>query len=354
MDSLLAAGPGVGIIHNLFESSCYIVPDEAVFREGLAATSAKENGGHMAEKQHSIWFTGSAVDQAPPGEQLAALLSRPGILGVPGAHDGMSGLLARAAGFECLYVSGGALAASMGLPDLGVMTMEELCGTTRILARTTGLPLIVDGDTGYGEALNAMRLVRELEDAGAAAVQIEDQVLPKKCGHLNDKQLATAEDAVRKIAAAVSARRHLRIVARTDAAAESLDEAIRRAHMFLAAGADIIFPDALISDDDFRRFCAEVKAPILANMTEFGRTPQRTAAELEALGCKIVIWPVSSLRVAAAAVSSLYSELAASGSAKGKMNQMQSRAQLYEAIRYHDFEALDETIARSVVPETPE
>ena len=260
---------------------------------------------NMAEKQSSIWFTGGAANQAPPGERLTTLLSRPGILGVPGAHDGMSGLLAREAGFECLYVSGGALAASMGLPDLGVMTMEELCGTTRILARATGLPLIVDGDTGYGEALNTMRLVRELEDAGAAAVQIEDQVLPKKCGHLNDKQLATAEDAARKIAAAVSARQHLRVVARTDAAAESLDEAIRRAHMYLEAGADIIFPDALISDDDFRRFCGEVKAPILVNMTEFGRTPMRTAAELADLGCKIVIWPVSSLRVAAAAVSSI-------------------------------------------------
>ena len=305
------------------------------------------------EGAQPFWFTGGGHD-APAGQRLAVLLDRPGILGVPGAHDGLSGLLARKAGFECLYVSGAALSASMGLPDLGVMTMEELCGITRILARAAGLPLIVDGDTGYGEALNAMRLVRELEDAGAAAVQIEDQVLPKKCGHLNDKQLATAEDAARKIAAAVAARRHLLVVARTDAAAESLDEAIRRANLYLEAGADIIFPDALISDDDFRRFCGEVKAPVLANMTEFGRTPQRTAAELEALGCKIVIWPASSLRVAAAAVTGLYEELAASGSAVGKMNQMQSRAELYETIRYHDFEALDDTIARSIVPETPE
>jgi methylisocitrate lyase len=307
----------------------------------------------MPNDHHSIWFTGGA-EAEPAGRRLAALLQRPGILGVPGAHDGMSGLLARGAGFECLYVSGGALAASMGLPDLGVMTMEELCSTTRILARATGLPLIVDGDTGYGEALNVMRLTRELEDAGAAAVQIEDQILPKKCGHLNDKNLATAEDAARKIAAAVSARRHLLVVARTDAAAESLDEAIRRANLYLEAGADIVFPDALVSDDDFRRFCGAVKAPVLANMTEFGRTPQRTAAELEALGCKIVIWPVSSLRVAAGAVRELYGELAEKGSAKGKMNQMQSRAELYETIHYHDFEALDETIARSTVPETPD
>ena len=304
-------------------------------------------------EQQPIWFAGGP-EAAPAGQRLNALLSRPGILGVPGAHDGMSGLLAKKAGFECLYVSGAALTAAMGLPDLGVMTMEELCGATRILARATGLPLIVDGDTGYGEALNVMRLVRELEDAGAAAVQIEDQVLPKKCGHLNDKQLASAEDAARKIAAAVSARRHLQIVARTDAAAESLAEAIRRAKLYVEAGADIIFPDALISDDDFRRFTAAVKVPVLANMTEFGRTPNRTAAELEALGCKIVIWPASSLRIAANAVADLYGELARSGSAQGLLNRMQTRAELYETIRYHEFEALDATIAHSVVPETPE
>ncbi len=303
--------------------------------------------------QNSIWFTGGA-DARPAGQRLAALLQRPGILGVPGAHDGLSGLLAKKAGFECLYVSGAALTAGMGLPDLGVMTMEELCGATRTLSRATDLPLIVDGDTGYGEALNVMRLVRELEDAGAAAVQIEDQVLPKKCGHLNDKQLATAEDAARKIAAAVAARRHLLVVARTDAAAESLDEAIRRANLYVAAGADIIFPDALISDDDFHRFSAAVKAPVLANMTEFGRTPQRTAAQLEALGCKIVIWPASSLRVAARAVADLYTELAETGSAQGKLDQMQTRAELYDTIRYHEFEALDDSVARSVVPESPD
>jgi methylisocitrate lyase len=303
--------------------------------------------------QQPIWFTG-AGGSTPAGQRLAVLLARPGILAVPGAHDGLSGLLARKAGFECLYVSGAALTAGMGLPDLGVMTMEELCGATRTLARATDLPLIVDGDTGYGEALNVMRLVRELEDAGAAAVQIEDQVLPKKCGHLNDKQLASAEDAARKIAAAVSARRHMLVVARTDAAAESLDEAIRRANFYVAAGADIVFPDALISDEDFHRFTAAVKAPVLANMTEFGRTPQRTAAQLEALGCKIVIWPASSLRIAAHAVAALYTELAEKGSAQGKLDQMQTRAELYDTIRYHEFEALDDSVARSVVPESPD
>jgi methylisocitrate lyase len=307
----------------------------------------------IQDEQQPIWFAGG-VDLAPAGQRLAEMVARPGILGVPGAHDAMSGLLAKRAGFECLYVSGGAITAAMGLPDMGVITMEELCSITKSLARATALPLIVDGDTGYGEALNVMRLVRELEDAGAAAVQIEDQVLPKKCGHLNDKQLATAEDAAAKIAAAVAARRHLQIVARTDAAAESLDEAIRRANMYIEAGADIIFPDALISDDDFRRFCAAVDAPVLANMTEFGRTPYRTADELEALGCKIVIWPVTSLRIAAKAVGDMYSELADKGSTQGLLDRMQTRAELYETIRYHDFEALDETIARTIVPETPD
>jgi methylisocitrate lyase len=284
---------------------------------------------------------------------LAALLARPGILGVPGAHDALSALLARQAGFEALYLSGAALSASMGLPDLGVMTMEELCAAARRIVRASDLPLIVDGDTGYGEALNVMRLVRELEDAGAAAVQLEDQVLPKKCGHLNDKVLVPAEEMARKVAAAARARDDLLVVARTDAAADSLDEAIARARLYVEAGADIIFPEALTTDDDFRRFAAAVEAPILANMTEFGRTPYRTAEQFAALGCAIVIWPVSSLRMAAGAVAELYAHIAADGGAEGLLPRMQSRADLYDAIGYHAFEALDDSVARSVVPETP-
>ena len=299
------------------------------------------------------WLDAAALSDRAAGERLQELLQRPGIVGVPGAHDALSARLAQRAGFKALYLSGAALSASMALPDLGVITLEELCQATRQLVRATGLPVVVDGDTGYGEALNVMRLVRELEEAGAAAVQIEDQVLPKKCGHLNDKRLADADDMARKLAAARRARNHLQIVARTDAAALSLDEAIRRARLYREAGADIIFPEALTSDDDFRTFATAVDGPLLANMTEFGRTPYRTAADFEALGFKLVIWPVSSLRVAAKAVADLYGHLAATGETASRLGAMLTRAELYEIVGYHEFESLDQSIASSVVPPTP-
>ena len=171
---------------------------------------------------------------------------------MPGAHDALTARLARRAGFECLYLSGAALSASMALPDLGIIAQDELVHASRMISRAAGLPLIVDGDTGYGEALNVMRLVAELEQSGAAAVQLEDQQLPKKCGHLNDKRLVPAEEMARKIDAARRARSDLVIVARTDAAAVGLEEAIRRARLYVEAGADVIFPEALSSDDDFR------------------------------------------------------------------------------------------------------
>jgi len=298
------------------------------------------------------WLTAADWNPNPPGARLAELLPRPGILRVPGAHNAMAGLLAQRAGFEALYVSGAAVTASMGLPDLGVITPEELCLVVRSLYRATQLPIIVDGDTGYGEILNVMRLVRELEAAGAAAVHIEDQILPKKCGHLNDKQLATPEDAAAKIAAAVQARTHLRIIARTDAAAsEGLEGAIRRANLYAEAGADLVFPDALTSPDEFMAFVQGVKAPVMANMTEFGRTPYMTGAQFERFGCKIVIWPVSSLRVAAKAMTEMYAALARDDGTEGMLGRMQTRAELYETIGYHDFEALDASVAASVVPD---
>ena len=299
------------------------------------------------------WLDAAALHDRPAGERLQMLLDRPGVVTVPGAHDALSGRLAQRTGFEALYLSGAALSASMALPDLGVITLEELCHATRLLVRATGLPVLVDGDTGYGEALNVMRLVRELEDAGAAAVQIEDQLLPKKCGHLNDKRLAAADDMARKIAAARRARTHLRIIARTDAAAVSLDDAIQRARLYRDAGADILFPEALTSDDDFRAVAAAVDAPLLANMTEFGRTPYRDARAFEALGFKLVVWPVSSLRVAAKAVAELYAHLAARGETAGRLDRMLTRAELYQTLGYHDFEALDQSVAASVVPPAP-
>lgn len=300
------------------------------------------------------WLDPMSDDAEPAGDRFAKLLARDGILRVPGAHDGMSGLLAKRAGFECLYISGAAISASMGLPDLGIMTMEEICAATRNIARATKLPLIVDGDTGYGEALNVMRLVRELESAGAAAVQIEDQVLPKKCGHLNDKTLVSPQEMAAKVAAAKRAATHLRIIARTDAAADSLSDAIERAKLYVEAGADIIFPEALPDDQAFRHFKTEVDVPLLANMTEFGRTPYRSAEEFETKGYKIVIWPVSSLRVAAKANEQLFAHLAEAGETKSLLDRMQTRSELYETIGYTEFEKLDGSVALSVVPETPE
>ncbi len=298
----------------------------------------------------SLWLQRDDSGRPPAGERLAKLLERDEILRVPGAHNGMAARLARNAGFEALYLSGAALTASMALPDLGIITPDELTTATREIVRASDLPLIADGDTGYGEALNVMRLVRELEDAGAAAVQIEDQQLPKKCGHLSDKKLVPAEEMAAKIAAARKARRHLRIIARTDAAAESLDAAIARIRLYVEAGADIIFPEAMTGIDAIKRVRDAVDVPLLGNMTEFGKTPYMSATEWQALGFDIVIWPVSSLRVAAKAMERLYAHIRAEGGTSGALDDMQTRAELYETISYFDYEELDGSIARSVLP----
>ncbi|MGL4494291.1 MAG: methylisocitrate lyase [Beijerinckiaceae bacterium] len=291
--------------------------------------------------------------ETPAGDRFRALLAQPGILAIPGTHNGLAALQAQEAGFAAHYLSGAAMSASMGLPDLGLITVEDVAFFVRQVVRATGLPTLVDGDTGYGEALNVMHMVRTFEDAGAAAVHIEDQVLPKKCGHLNDKKLASADEMAAKVAAARKARRHLYIIARTDAAAsEGLDGAVARARRYLDAGADAIFPEALTNAEMFREFARRVQAPLLANMTEFGRTPFFTRNEFEAMGYKMMIWPVSSLRVAAKAQAGLYETLRDAGSAESLVGQMQTRAELYRTIRYSDYEALDASIIKTVLPGT--
>jgi methylisocitrate lyase len=250
-----------------------------------------------------------------------------------------------------LYLSGAAMTASMGLPDLGMITVDEVCFFIRQAVRAADLPLLVDGDTGYGEALNVMHMVRCFEDAGAAAVHLEDQLLPKKCGHLNDKKLAAPEDMAAKIAAAVKARRHLYVIARTDAAAsEGMDGAVARAKLYLEAGADAIFPEALTTAEMFREFASRVRAPLLANMTEFGRTPFFTAKEFEAMGYRMIIWPVSSLRMAAKAQDKLYAALRRDGGAESLLPEMLTRQELYALIGYSDYEALDATLVKTVLP----
>jgi methylisocitrate lyase len=288
----------------------------------------------------------------PAGLRFRSLLARGGILPLPGAHNGMAALQAKAAGFEALYLSGAAMTASMGLPDLGMITVDEVSFFIRQIVRSSALPLLVDGDTGYGEALNVMHMVRVFEEAGAAAVHLEDQLLPKKCGHLNDKRLADAHDMAAKVAAAARARRHLYVIARTDAAAsEGTDGAVARAKLYVEAGADAIFPEALTSRAMFEEFAARMPGvPLLANMTEFGRTPFFTAQEFAAMGYRMVIWPVSSLRVANKAQAELYAAIARDGGTHRMIDRMQARAELYETIGLHRYEALDAAIVRTIVP----
>jgi methylisocitrate lyase len=296
------------------------------------------------------WLNGR-TGRTGGGAALRRLIARKTALAAPGAHDGISAVLAARAGFEALYLSGAALSASMALPDLGLLTLEDVTRRAREVVRASGLPLIVDCDTGFGEALNVMHTVRCLEEAGAACMQIEDQQFPKKCGHLNDKRLIAAEDMCRKVAAARSAASDLVICARTDAAASSLDDAIARANRYAEAGAELLFVEALTSVEHIRRVRAEVKGPLLANMTEFGRTPFFTAAEFQDMGYRMVIWPVSSLRIANKAQGELYAAIRRDGGTQRMLDRMQTRAELYEAIGYHDYEALDASIVTTVIPE---
>ena len=299
------------------------------------------------------YLLASDLPQLPAGQRFRALLERGGILQMPGAHNGLAALQAKEAGFEALYLSGAAMTASMGLPDIGIITVDEVTFFIRQIARATGLPALVDGDTGYGETLNVMHMVRAFEEAGAGAVHIEDQLLPKKCGHLNDKKLAEPHDMAAKIAAAAKARRHLFLIARTDAAAsEGMDGAVGRAELYVKAGADAIFPEALTTAEMFREFAVRLPGvALLANMTEFGRTPFFTAREFAEMGYRMVIWPVSSLRVAAKAQAELYAAIRRDGGAHKMIGHMQTRTELYATIAYRDYETLDASIIATVVPQ---
>ena len=299
------------------------------------------------------YLLASTIPTEAAGLRFRRLLDAGPILQIPGTHNGMAALQAARAGFEACYLSGAAMTASMGLPDLGIITVDEVAFFIRQVVRASGLPVLVDGDTGYGEALNVMHMVRTFEEAGAGAVHLEDQLLPKKCGHLNDKKLADAHDMAAKVAAAAKARRELVIVARTDAAAsEGLDGAVARAKLYIEAGADAIFPEALNTAEMFRAFAQRMPGvKLLANMTEFGRTPFFTASEFEAMGYRMVIWPVSSLRVANKAQAELYDSIRLHGGAHKMVERMQTRQELYDMIGLHDYEALDASIIKTIVPE---
>ncbi|RAN80186.1 methylisocitrate lyase [Bacillus sp. SRB_331] len=298
------------------------------------------------------WVVNKQSTQEELANGFRALVEANDILQIPGTHDAMAALVAKNTGFSALYLSGAAYTASKGLPDLGIVTSTEVAERARDLVRATDLPVLVDIDTGFGGVLNVARTAVEMVEAKVAAVQIEDQQLPKKCGHLNGKKLVTTEELVQKIKAIKEVAPSLYIVARTDArSVEGLDAAIERTNAYVKAGADAIFPEALQSEEEFRLFNSKVNAPLLANMTEFGKTPYYSAEEFANMGFQMVIYPVTSLRVAAKAYENVFTLIKETGSQKDALSNMQTRSELYETISYHDFEELDTGIAKTVLSE---
>lgn len=269
-----------------------------------------------------VWIVEKESTQEELADRFRTLMNAPEILQIPGAHDGMAALIARKAGFQALYLSGAAYTASQGLPDLGIVSSEEVARRAREIVRAADLPLLVDIDTGFGGVLNAARTAKEMAEARVAAVQIEDQDLPKKCGHLNGKKLVSVEEMMQKIKAIKQAAPTLVVVARTDAyAVEGIESAIERAKRYVEAGADAIFPEALSTKEDFLKVSRAISAPLLANMTEFGKTPYYTAEEFSELGYSMVIYPVSSLRAAAKAYERLFQTIKSSGTQKSELGE---------------------------------
>ena len=283
-------------------------------------------------------------------DSLAELLASGETIPVAGVFNPLSALIAEDVGFKALYFSGAAFSASLGIPDIGLFTLDELAQAVRWVTRATRLPLIVDADTGFGEAINTYRTVRELEAAGAAAIQIEDQVMPKRCGHLDGKQVVSSDEFCAKVRAASQARDSALIVARTDSKAiNGMDDAIDRGRDYLAAGADIIFPEALETAGEFRHYSESVNGPLVANMTEFGKTPYLSVSEFGALGYQLVIFPVTSLRVAAKSIRDAMRKVLENGTQAGLLDDMQTRSELYDLIGYQDYEGLDANLSASHV-----
>jgi len=300
------------------------------------------------------WLIEQEPDQKELAEQFLRLIRGPKIVKIPGTHDAMAARIAKNLDFQAIYLSGAAYTASRALPDLGLIYSNEVADRARDLIRASGLPLLVDIDTGFGGVLNAARTAREMVEAKVAAVQIEDQELPKKCGHLNGKKLVAPEEMMQKIKAIKEVAPTLAVIARTDAkAVEGLDAAIERARLYVSAGADAIFPEALESEEEFRSFRSAIDAPLLANMTEFGKTPYYTAEQFESWGFNIVIYPVTSLRVAAKAIERVFAEIMKTGTQAASLEHMQTRKELYDTILYYDYEELDSKIAKTVLPDQP-
>ena len=279
--------------------------------------------------------------------ELRAALRSGKLLRFPGAFSPLVSLLIERHGFEGVYISGAVLSADLGLPDVGLTTLSEVTQRGRAIARVTSLPAIIDADTGFGEPMSAARAVQEFEELGLCGCHFEDQLNPKRCGHLDHKSLVPAADMAKKLCAASRARRdaHFIIIARTDAReSEGLAGAIERAKAYVDAGADMIFPEALHDESEFEQFRKAVSVPLLANMTEFGKSKLLSAQQLADLGANVVIYPVTTLRMAMKAVERGLAVLKTEGTQASLLDEMQTRAELYELIQYEKYAQFDKDI----------
>lgn len=275
------------------------------------------------------------------GSRLRAAMTAESPLQLAGAINAYCAKLAERAGFRALYLSGAGVAnASFGLPDLALTTLNDVCEDARRITAVSPLPIVVDADTGWGGALMVARTVRSLSAAGVAGFHIEDQVQAKRCGHRPGKMIVATEEMVDRVKAAVDARSDdIVVVARTDAfASEGLQASIERAAAYVEAGADMVFPDALTELDHYRAFVDGVDAPVVANLTEFGKTPLLTVDELRDAGVRLAIYPVSAFRAMTAAATAVYETLRREGTQRSVLHTMDTRDQLYEVLGYHDYE----------------
>jgi methylisocitrate lyase len=289
----------------------------------------------------------SRITPAEKRATFRAALTSGTLQRMPGAFNPLSAKLIQDKGFEGVYISGAVIAADLGLPDIGLTTLTEVATRARQISRMTDLPTLVDADTGFGEPMNVARTVQELEDAGVSGLHIEDQVNPKRCGHLDGKAVVDADTAIKRIKAAVDARRdpNLLIMARTDIRAiDGLTAAIDRAKQLVDAGADAIFPEALTGLDEFAAMRAAIDVPMLANMTEFGKSELFSNEQLASVGVNLVIYPVSLLRAGMGAAERALDTLVADGSLTAEIAAMQTRARLYELLDYEAYSSFDKSI----------
>ena len=276
------------------------------------------------------------------------------LLRFPGAYNPLCAKLIAEIGFDGVYISGGVMSNDLGLPDIGLTTLDQVSYRSGQIARVTDLPTIVDVDTGFG---SCKKTIEQFENKGLAGCHLEDQIAEKRCGHLDNKELVTKEEMVKKIQESVKARKdnNFLIIARTDAnSVEGLDKTLDRIKAYEDAGADMIFPEAMKDEKEFEKVRKVSKGFLLANMTEFGRTPYITGQQFQDMGYKIVIWPVSQLRVALKAMEELYETIKTEDGTKSQEPKMKTREELYDLINYFDYEALDKSIVKSVVPKAAE